>query len=171
MTDYVVIGRLTSPHGIQGWVKVLPMTDIPNRFEGLERVQILREGSTAPQEYEIEGVKYQTGRVLLKFKGIETRENAASFRGGKIIVDAGQVPPIDEKDTYYAFQLTGMSVTDEAGELIGKLEEIYSTGANDVYLVKGPDGKTEYFLPAIKKCILSVDVERKIMVINREFAV
>ena len=169
MTEFVLIGLPTSPHGVQGWIKVAPMTDVPNRFSLLKSILIQRDAGSAPRPFDIEGVKYQAERVLLKLKGIDTREQADALRGHRIVVLAEQVPPIEEKDTYYTFQLSGMSVMDRHGGLIGTLEEIYPTGGNDIYLVRTADGKTEYFVPAIKKCILSVDVERKIMVVDREF--
>jgi 16S rRNA processing protein RimM len=169
MTEFVLIGLPTSPHGVQGWIKVASMTDVPDRFSLLKSILIQRDAGSALRPFDIEGVKYQAERVLLKLKGVDTREQADALRGHRIVVPAEQVPPIEEKDTYYTFQLSGMSVMDRHGGLIGTLEEIYPTGGNDIYLVRAADGKTEYFVPAIKKCILSVDVERKIMVVDREF--
>ena len=86
-------------------------------------------------------------------------------------IPEAEVPPIEEDDTYYTYQLEGMKVVDDNGEIIGTLEAIYPTGSNDVYLVRAPDGKTEYLVPALKRCIRSVDVAAKVMVIDREWAV
>jgi 16S rRNA processing protein RimM len=170
MTGYVKIGILTAPHGVLGWVKVAPLTDDPSRFARIAAVYVEESGGTQ-RMLEIEGVKYQAERVLLKLKGIETPEQAALFRGRPLRIPESEVPPIEEADTYYAYQIEGMKVVDDGGEIIGTLEEIYSTGSNDVYLVRAPDGKTEYMVPALKRCIRSIDVAAKVMVIDREWAI
>jgi len=170
MNVFVNIGLPTAPHGVRGWVKVVPLTDDPNRFSLVKTVYI-EKAVGERRALEIEGIKFQAERVLLKFKGIDTPEQAAELKGRKLQIPESEVPKIVEKDTYYAYQIEGMLVIDEDGETLGTLEAIYSTGSNDVYLVRSPDGKTEYMIPALKRCIRNVDVGRRIMVVDREWAV
>ncbi|MFA6449397.1 MAG: ribosome maturation factor RimM [bacterium] len=171
MTGYVNIGIVTAPHGVLGWVKVALLTDDPDRFSSLDAVYF-EENDGTPRRLEIEGVKYQVERALLKFKGIGSPEQAvAVLKGRKLMIPESEVPPIEEEDVYYTYQIIGMKVVDDEGATIGILEEIYSTGSNDVYLVREPGGKTEYMVPALKSCIRKVDVAAKVMVIDRKWAV
>jgi 16S rRNA processing protein RimM len=171
VTGYVNIGLVTAPHGVYGWVKVALLTDDPDRFSSIGGVYVEETGGTI-RRLEIEGVKHQVDRALLKFEGIESPEQAvALLKGRKLMIPESEVPPIEEEDVYYTYQIIGMNVVDDEGKQIGILEEIYSTGSNDVYLVREPGGKTEYMVPALKSCIRKVDVAAKIMVIDREWAV
>jgi 16S rRNA processing protein RimM len=168
MSVYVNIGRVAASHGVKGWMKVLPLTDDPERFSLLERVFLAKADGTGRREAAVEDVKYQGTRILIKFEGLETPEAASAFKGLLIQIPEEEVPPIEEEDTYYVYQLEGMAVYDDRGELIGKLDYIFQAGANDVYAVKAPDGK-EYMVPALKKCIRRVDIEKKMMVVDREW--
>lgn len=175
MSVYVNIGRITAPHGVRGWVKVFPLTDNPNRFDSLTNVFAAAQDGTSRRRIEIEDVRYHADRIAVKLKDVETREQAAGLKGLMLQVPERDVPPIAEADTYYIYQLEGMKVYDEGGALLGTLEHVFQTGSNDVYVVRAPHGKYgkhgkgEFMVPALKKCIRRVDVENKIMVVDREW--
>lgn len=167
MTGLVSIGKITSPHGVRGWVKVLPLTDDPGRFEELETVTLSGAGNVPARELSIEDVKYQSDRILIKFSEVETREDAEQLKNRLLQVSESDVEPIEDEDTYYYYQLEGLEVRDEKGETLGKLDMVFQTGSNDVYVVKGK-GK-EYFVPALKSCVKEVDLEKGVMIVDREW--
>jgi len=164
----VAVGRFSKPHGIRGWIKVRPLTDDPDRFEQLHSVTVTGGPNIPGRVLAIEGVKYQGRRVLLKFEGVDTRDEAAMLSNRTLSVPESEVAPIEEEDTYYYYQLEGLEVRDSGGGILGKLESIMNTGSNDVYQVRSPGGK-EYLVPALKKCVQRVDLEEGVMIVDREW--
>jgi 16S rRNA processing protein RimM len=145
-------------------VRVVPQTDDITRFELLKSVFILRRGTL--EEREIQSVRYHKQFVLLKLKGIDDMTTAEGYKGCELQIPAEEALPCGE-DEYYIRDLYGMSVYTDEGELLGELGDILFTGANDVYVVKPVDtDKKDILLPAIKQCILSVDVPNKKMVVK-----
>lgn len=169
MTRYVTVGKATSPHGVKGWMKVLPLTHDPGRFEVMESVCLARDENDAGRRLSIEGVKYQAKNLLVKFEGIDSREDADRLRHCLLRISEEEVQPIEEEDTYYHYQLEGMEVIDGEGEVVGRLTSVIDTGSNDIYVIAVPDVKTEYYLPALKTCVLSVDIEKQQMVVDRNW--
>ncbi|AAM24681.1 16S rRNA processing protein RimM [Caldanaerobacter subterraneus subsp. tengcongensis MB4] len=163
MADYYNVGKVTSPHGIRGEIKVYPLTNVPERFYDIPYIWVFDE-KDIPCKYEIENVKITSkGMVLLKLKGIDSRNDAEKLKGLFLKVDAENALKLEE-DEYFITDLIGMKVYTEEGELIGTLEEVLQTGANDVYVVKAKE--REVLLPAIKEVIKKVDVEGKVMIVR-----
>jgi 16S rRNA processing protein RimM len=100
----------------------------------------------------------QNTEVYLTLEGVNTRDEAEALRGWAIKIDRSEVPPL--KDGWYYFELEGMQVYEE-DKLLGTLTQVIQTGANDVYLVKGPKG--EICVPALKTVVKNVDVPGKRM--------
>lgn len=94
--------------------------------------------------------------AILKLQGIDTREGAEELAGIELEVPVNEVPPLPE-GSYYHFQILDMEVWTSAGELLGVVEDILSTGSNDVYVVRRGDG--EILVPAIDGVVLDVDVK------------
>lgn len=155
MEDRFQVGVITSSHGVKGEVKVFPTTDDPRRFKRLKEV-ILDTGKENIT-LEIEGVKFFKQFVILKFKGLETPEEVAKYRQKSLYVTRENAVRLG-KDEYFIADLIGLKVFDEEDEEIGVLREVLETGANDVYVIDLKDGR-ELLLPAIKECVLNVDVE------------
>ena len=107
---------------------------------------------------EIEEVKCFKQMVILKFKGIDTMDQAAKYRQAGLYVSREYAVKL-EKDEYFIADLIGVNVYDETDVLIGSLEDVMTTGANDVYVIRRTDGR-ELLLPAIRQCVLDVDVEQ-----------
>lgn len=147
----VLVGEVIKPHGIQGELKVYPITDDPQRFKKLKTVILEQNGLT--RHYEILKVRVQPDGVYLTLDGIMTREEAEKLRGSAIKIDRADVPPL--KEGWYYFELEGMQVYE--GEVcLGVLTQVVETGANDVYLVKGERG--EICVPALRSVVKKVDV-------------
>ena len=161
MQEFLEIGQIVNTFGIKGFVKVNPFTDNINRFDDLKKVYI--KNKSQKYELEIEEVKYHKNMVLIKFKGIDKVEDAESLRNSYILVNRKDEKDLDE-GTYYIVDLLGLDVYTDEDELLGKLEYIYNTGSNDIYVVKNELGK-QILLPAIKDVIKEINIEnRKIIV-------
>ena len=113
---------------------------------------------------EIEGVKFFKQFVILKFRGIDNINDIEKYKGKSLLVDREHAVKL-KKDEYFIADMIGMDVFTEEGELFGALKDVMETGANDVYIIEMTDGK-EVLVPAIKQCILDVDIENRKMVIH-----
>ena len=161
MQEFLEVGQIVNTFGIKGFVKVNPFTDDINRFDELKKVYIKNKSNK--KVLEIEEVKYHKNMVLLKFKDIDKVEDAENLRNSYILIDRKDQKQLD-KDTYYIVDLLGLEVYTDENELLGKLEDIYNTGSNDIYVVKDELGK-QILLPAIKDVIKEIDIDgRKIVV-------
>ncbi len=156
MEEMLQVGVVTTTHGVRGEVKVFPTTDDVNRFKKLKEVFL--DIGKEKVRLEIEGVKFFKQMVILKFKGIDTLDDAAGYRQAGLYVTRENAVKL-QKDEYFIADLIGVSVYDEADQLLGGLEDVMATGANDVYVIRMTDGR-ELLLPAIRQCILDVDVEQ-----------
>lgn len=156
MEEMLQVGVVTTTHGVRGEVKVFPTTDDVNRFKKLKEVFL--DIGKEKVSLEIEGIKFFKQMVILKFKGIDTLDDAAVYRQAGLYVTRENAVKL-QKDEYFIADLIGVSVYDEADRLLGSLEDVMATGANDVYVIRMTDGR-ELLLPAIRQCILDVDVEQ-----------
>ena len=156
MEDILQVGIITSTHGVRGEVKVYPTTDDMKRFKRLKEV-ILDTGKEQ-MTLEIESVKFFKQFVILKFKGFDNINDVEKYRQKSLFVTRKNAVRLS-RDEYFIADLMGLKVIDESGEEVGILREVMETGANDVYVIDMTDGR-ELLLPAIKQCILEVDVER-----------
>ena len=159
MEDLLQVGIITSTHGIKGEVKVFPTTDDVKRFEDLK--DIIVDNGKNKITLEIEGVKFFKQFAILKFKGIDTINDIEKYKKCPLLVTRENAVKC-EKDEYFITDLIGMSVVDEKNSVLGTLEDVVETGANDVYVVKMEDGQ-ELLIPAIKQCVLNIDMEAHII--------
>ena len=159
MEDLFQVGIITSPHGVRGEVKVFPTTDDNKRFKKLKDCYI---------EYKDElmlvkacGCKFFKNMVILKFEDFDNMNDVEKFRKCRILVDRENAVSLEE-DEYFVADLIGISVVDENDNAIGVLSDVIETGANDVYVVNNEQDE-EILIPAIKDCILAVDINARVM--------
>ena len=162
MEQLLQVGVISSTHGVRGEVKVFPTTDDVKRFKKLKKVILDTGKEQLPLE--IEGVKFFKQFVILKFRGIDNINDIEKYKGKRLLVDREHAVKL-KKDEYFSADMIGMDVFTEDGELFGALKDVMETGANDVYIIEMSDGK-EVLVPAIKQCILDVDIENRKMVIH-----
>ena len=155
MEDKLQVGIVSSTHGVRGEVKVFPTTDDVKRFKKLKEV-ILDTGKEQVV-LEIEGVKFFKQFAILKFKGIDNIDDVMKYKGKSLFVTRENAVKL-RKDEYFIADLIGLKVMDEEEKEIGTLRDVMETGANDVYVIDCVDGR-ELLLPAIKQCVLLVDLE------------
>jgi len=159
LIGHVRVGKVVGTHGNDGRVRVAPETDHPERFSA---------GSTLVIDGALYSVEYAThaagGDVLIvDFRGLKNREQAHALIDQVILGAIEDVPPLSD-DVYYHYQLIDMTVVDLTGTILGKLTEVMSTGANDVYVVTA-DG-SELLIPALADVIIEVDVANARMAVN-----
>ncbi len=157
MTKYLEIGQIVNTFGIKGMVKIKPFTNDIKRFDKLKTIYI--ESKKIKKEYEIEEIKYHKNMVLMKLKGINTPEEANQLRQSYLLVDREKEEPLEE-GVYYIIDLLGLPVYTDQGKLLGKVDDIFNTGSNDVYVVKNELGK-QILLPGIPDVLKKVDLEEK----------
>ena len=155
MEETLRVGVITSTHGVRGEVKVFPTTDDPGRFNKLKEVLLDTGKELKPME--ITQVKFFKNMVILKFKGFDNINDIEIYKGKDLLVTRENAVELGP-DENFIVDLIGLSVETDEGELLGELTDVLITGANDVYEVTRTDGK-KVLLPAIKDCVLDVDLE------------
>ncbi|MBR3518014.1 MAG: 16S rRNA processing protein RimM [Lachnospiraceae bacterium] len=152
--DYFRIGVITEPHGVQGEVKVYPTTDDVLHLKKVKEIYLqTKEGW---QTLHLKDMKQQNDRIILRFAEFTDRNAVEGLRKLELYVDRAHAVPLEENE-YYISDLIGLAVFEDDVQ-IGEVTDVIETGANDVYQIKRTDG-TELLLPAIKQCVLKVDVE------------
>lgn len=162
MQEFLEIGQIVNTFGIKGMVKIKPFTDDINRFDDLEKIYI--EKNNNKKEYEIEEIKYHKDMVLMKLKGVNTPEKAELLRNYYLKVKREDEPELEE-GTYYIVDLIGLDVYSDDGKLLGKLDDIFNTGSNDIYVVKDELGK-QILLPAISDVVKDINLEEKKIIVH-----
>ena len=162
MENILQVGIISSTHGIRGEVKVFPTTDDVNRFKKLKEVLLDTGKETLPLT--IEGVKFFKQFVILKFKGIDNINDIEKYRGKSLMIDREDAVDLEE-DEYFIADMIGMKVCTEDGSEFGTLKDVMETGANDVYIIDSLE-HGEVLIPAIRECILDVDMDEERMTIH-----
>lgn len=162
MEDRFQVGVITSTHGIKGEVKVFPTTDNVKRFK--KNMEIILDTGKENIQLTVESVKFFKQFVILKFKGINNINDIEKYKTKSLYVTRANAVRL-RKDEYFIADLLGVDVWEDNGEKLGVLKDVIETGANDVYVITLEDGK-ELLIPAIKECILDVDVENRKMTVH-----
>ena len=161
MEQFLQVGVISSTHGIRGEVKVFPTTDDPMRFKKLKKVFL--DTGRERLELEVQSVRFFKQFAIVKFKGIDNINDIEKYKGKGIFVPREDAVPLDE-DEYYIADLIGMEVFTEDGHF-GVVKDVIETGANELYIIES-DEHGEVLIPAIRQCVLDVNVEEKKMKIR-----
>ncbi|MFV0519165.1 MAG: ribosome maturation factor RimM [Lachnospirales bacterium] len=153
------IGKIVNTQGIKGDVRCISFSDDIKRFSLLKNVEATNGKTTL--SLDIESVRYHKQFVVIKFKGVDDMTAGEKLKNFVLKIDEEFALPLEE-DEYYIRDLYGLEVYDENDNCIGVLEDIIFTAANDVYVVK-KEGNQDVLIPAIKQCILNVDIKEKKM--------
>jgi 16S rRNA processing protein RimM len=157
---FLVIGEVMKPHGVRGEVRVLPHTDLPERFTWLKTVYL---GEKNPRPVVVEAARLHQNLILLKLAGYDDRDAADSLRGEWLQVPESEAIPLEEGE-YFLYQLVGLAVFSDEGEHLGELTRVLETGANNVFVVTGAD--REILLPDIDDVILAIDFDNGRMTVH-----
>ena len=162
--EMVTIGKIDRPFGVHGAVKVRSLSDRPGRFEHLEAVRVAGQSGPAVDRT-VRHVRRAGPSYILEFEGVTTPEEAARLRGGLLQVPR-LAPPAPEvtHNIWYECDLIGMSVMDEAGHELGRLDTIWDLPAHPVFVIK--QNEREVLIPAVREFVRSVDVAQGRMTVR-----
>ena len=162
MEDLLKVGVITTTHGVRGEVKVYPTTDEPERFLDLEYV--LLDTGKELRRLDIKNVRFFKNLVILKFDGIDNINDIERYKRCPLLVERKDAVALEE-DEYFIADMIGIQVVTEDDEPFGTLKDVMETGANDVYVIDTEE-HGEVLVPAIRECILDVDIENQKMKIH-----
>ncbi len=159
------VGKIVNTHGIKGEVRVISKTDFPDeRYAPGKQLFLFMPGATNPIELTVNSHRTHKSFDLLTFKGYENVNDVEKMKGGLLKVREDQLSELEE-DEFYFHEIIGCLVFTTKGEEIGKIKEILTPGANDVWVVKGKGGK-DILIPYIDEVVKKVDVKEKIILID-----
>jgi 16S rRNA processing protein RimM len=156
---YISIGKISGPHGFKGTLKMFPFSESTDFFEPDKKICV-RYADGRFSEFTVGWIKPHKKGFLLFFKETVSAEMAVELTNAELLVERKDFPET-ESDVYYWVDLIGLSVFTTDGEYLGKLESIFPTGSNDVFVVKREN--TETLIPALESVVEKVDLEEKIM--------
>jgi 16S rRNA processing protein RimM len=159
--DAVLVGIVARAHGLGGEVVVDPFSDAPERFAPGSQLTAATPTGTASQLVVATSRPFQA-RLLVRFEGVSTRTDAEALHGAELTIPRSEVKPLPE-GSHYRFELIGLRVGSQGGEHLGEVTDVFSTGSNDVYVVRGPRG--ELLLPALPHVIVAIDLAGKTMTV------
>jgi len=160
--DLILVGRVARAHGNRGQVIVNPETDSPSERFAVGTVLVI-EQSGGTREGRIAAVRFQQGRPIVAFAGIDTIAAAETLAGAELKVPASALAPLPER-TFYRHDLVGCDVTDTAGRAIGRVVDVDGPLAQSRLVVAGAKG--ELLIPMVESICVNVDPAAKIIVID-----
>ncbi len=161
MSKKINIGEITTNQGNKGEVRVLPLTDHPERFELLKRVFLAKNNKTI--EMNIENVWYHNQFVIIKFAGVDSIGEALVYKDYVIKIPEEELISLSE-DQFYIYRLIDFKVSTVQGRFLGKLSDILSTGGADIFLVKGE--QKDYMIPATRDFVVKIDQKAHRIIID-----
>jgi 16S rRNA processing protein RimM len=159
--DRVAVGRVTRAHGVHGEVSILPLTEVPERFEPGSRL-LLDAAAAGERSLTVATSRIHRGRPLIRFDGIADRDAAELLAGAYLFVPADASPTLPE-GTYWPHELVGCQVRTVGGRTLGTLTEIVRTPANDVWIADGDAG--QILIPALRDVVLDVDRNARLVTV------
>lgn len=159
--EYIAVGKILNTQGRAGSVRVLPLTDYPDRFKVKNQVYVSLKGSRKLMSIE-ESAPHKK-YVIIKFREIPDMNAAEEIKGGILEVTRSDLFPLPE-NTYYIFDIVGLTVKDKTRGSLGRITEVLQTGANDVYVVE--TGARPLLIPALKQVVKEIDLPGRTMVVD-----
>lgn len=152
-TTEIIIGKVGAARGLDGTLRIIPLTDFEGRFDSLEKI------SVGGQIFTVEDVKHIGGQIFMKFAGVDSRESARSLTNKFLTVAREDAAPLEDGE-FYTFDIIGCEMF--AGDKkLGTVTDVLKTGSNDVFEV---DGKI--LIPALKSVVRSIDIAAKKILVN-----
>lgn len=155
---YRAIGMIERPRGLNGELKVLPLTDFPERFDPGARVFVSGISRTVTR------CNWQRGRVYLFIEGVSNHESAEALRGELIEVPEEERPTTADP-FWYIDEIEGLQVVGVDGTEFGRIREVLQTGANDVYIVDR-GAHRDLLVPAVRDVVVAIDIAAGTMTVD-----
>jgi len=159
---WVPVGKISRTHGLKGEFKFHPFVTEPDILQNLNRLK-LQDNQGQETELDVESLRGNPGKLIIKFKGIDVIDDAEAYTGQTVLVRETDFNKLPDGE-YYWFQVIGLNVYDEDGCYYGQVVEIIETGSNDVYVVR--DGEKEILIPMIDWVVKTVDIEKNKLIFD-----
>ena len=150
MQEKIEIGKIINTFGIKGEIKVYPYNNL---------IDEVKELTISNKKYEIEKIRYQKNIAIIKLKGLDDISEVEKFKGTILEIDKAEAPELPE-NTFYVKDIIGLDVYTDEGKYLGKIDDVFNTGANDIYSIG------EILLPATEEVIKQIDIENKKMIVH-----
>jgi 16S rRNA processing protein RimM len=161
----LVIGRVLGPFGVQGWVKIQPLTDEPARFKDLKKFFLVKDPDVpAPEEFQLEEVKFTPDKVLAKIAGFSNPEETHRVKNLLVALHRQEARPLPA-NRFYLFDLTGLAVFNEEAKFIGRVRDVWEIAGGNAVIVLETDGG-EKLIPASREVVRRVDLKNKKMTVR-----
>lgn len=161
---WVELGYVARAQGLRGGVRVRLYNEASTLLKEVSRIRLEGPDGRPAREVAIHAVSSSGGGCVLTLEGVSDRTASEALVGAKVLVSPADLPPL-EPDEFYHFDLIGMDVLNSSGEALGKLEEVFSTPANDIYVVRGAIG--ELMVPAVAPYVVSIDLDAGRMIVSQ----
>ena len=158
MDKEIVIGRIVAPHGVRGDLRILPLTERPEQFLTLKYF-LLRDG----RRYRIRSARFHKRMVLVSAEGITSMNEAELLRGQEVLIEAKDLPRLEE-GRFYVADLIGLPVYSGEGTELGTFKDVISTGSNDVFVIA--TGARELLVPALEAYVKEINLTGRRIVID-----
>ena len=159
--DLLVVGKVASPYGVRGWMHVYSFTDPITNILNYTPWYIGKEEQW--QQYEIEEGRSHGKGIVVRLPSFTDIDQAERLRGALIAVKKTQLPP-PGKDEFYWFDLVGLEAVTLKGQILGRVDSLMETGANDVLVIKG---EHEHLVPYVKdEFIKEVNLEKGVIIVD-----
>lgn len=163
------VGKIVSPHGLKGEVRVISITDFPDiRYKKGSKLTFFSNDGNFKLPLTVQSHRQHKGFDLVSFAELEGVEEAERLRGGLLKISEDELNSAElNENEYFYHQIIGCKVVSEEGESIGTITEILTPGANDVWVVQADDHKrTLHYIPYIEPVVIDVNIERKLVTIH-----
>ncbi len=149
----IIIGKVGAARGLDGTLKIIPLTDFERRFDALEKI------SVGGKIFRVEEIKHIGGQLFIKFAGVDNRESARALTNKFLTVDRKDAAPLNDGE-FYTFDIIGCEVFD-GDKKLGTVTNVLKTGSNDIFEVDG-----NILIPALKAVVKSIDISAKKISVN-----
>jgi len=161
--EYLLVGRVVKPHGLRGEVLIRVLSDNPDRFAGGAEL-LWGPNLDSAEPITVVSSRDHKGALLVFFEGIHSLEEAEPLRERLLFVDVSEVDDLEDEDAFWEHEVIGLDVLHADGRVLGKVAEVYSRPAQDLWSVETPTG--EVLFPAAKELVVSVDLDGGKVVID-----
>ena len=163
--QYLLLGEILRPHGIRGELRMRVMTDYPEHITTRELVYLGDDpNANTAKQYQVQHMRMHKGYALLKLKDIDDRNHAELLRNLLVMVHIDDAVPLED-DEVYLYQLIGVTVRTDTGEVLGEISDVLETGANDVYIVQGQT-YGEILIPVTDETIIATDIDDGVVIVS-----
>lgn len=155
--DLLEVGKIVNTHGLRGEVKIITWTDYPEVFEDIDYIYVKKKNDY--ERLDINGIKYQKGNIIVKFRQLQFIDEAEKYKNQVIYCERELLGALPD-GVYYIADLIGLKVVTDDGREVGVIADVFNTGSNDIYDIKR-EGQKNLLLPVIDEVVKNIDIENK----------